>query len=72
MPLSPVNLVSEAVPVGIWLRIDLDAEPIVGSLEVPGEAAALTFVGWIGLTAALELLRTRQSTEVGTELREDR
>ena len=43
-------------PIRAWLELDLDAEPIEGTLSPPGGPAS-PFVGWLGLTAALERLR---------------
>ncbi|MDQ3963929.1 MAG: helix-turn-helix transcriptional regulator [Actinomycetota bacterium] len=42
--------------VRLCLEIDLDREPITGTLSAPDEAPS-RFMGWIGLTAALEGLR---------------
>lgn len=38
------------------LALDLDADPIAGTVRAPGEDPA-AFVGWLGLTAELERLR---------------
>jgi hypothetical protein len=40
----------------LTLRIDLEADPITGSLRSP-DAAGRRFSGWIGLAAALEVIR---------------
>jgi hypothetical protein len=45
-----------AFPIRALLEVDLDAQPIQGILSAPGEAPR-PFVGWLGLTAALELCR---------------
>ena len=45
-----------ARPIRAWLELDLDAEPIQGTLSLPG-AAANPFTGWLGLTVAIEGLR---------------
>jgi hypothetical protein len=45
-----------AAPIRAWLECDLDAEPIEGTLSQP-EGPQSRFVGWLGLTAALERLR---------------
>ncbi len=42
--------------IGVWLELDLDAQPIEGTLSPPGDPPA-RFTGWLGLTAALEGLR---------------
>ncbi len=38
------------------LDLDLDADPIAGTVRAPGEDP-VDFVGWLGLTAELERLR---------------
>lgn len=43
-------------PIGIWLELDLSAQPIAGTLSPPGGPPS-AFVGWLGLTAALAGLR---------------
>lgn len=43
-------------PVALWLELDLDAQPIKGTLAPP-RGPSVPFVGWLGLTAALEGLR---------------
>ena len=40
-------------PIRAWLELDLEAHPIQGTLSRPG-GAPNPFVGWLGLTAALE------------------
>lgn len=40
----------------LWLELDLDAEPIRGTLRQSGGPSS-TFTGWLGLSAALERLR---------------
>lgn len=45
-----------ATVIGGWLELDLDAQPIEGTLSPPGGSPS-TFIGWLGLTAALEGLR---------------
>lgn len=47
-----------------WLEVDLEAQPIEGTLRASdGKTAA--FIGWLGLTAALERLRAdRHAGEV--------
>jgi hypothetical protein len=42
--------------IGVWLELDLDAQPIEGTLTPP-DRPPNPFVGWLGLTAALEALR---------------
>lgn len=49
------------------LRIDLDAEPINGSLSAPGVSRA--FSGWIGLAAALEAIRGELAQQPGPQSR---
>lgn len=41
----------------VWLELDLDTLPIKGTLSAP-DCPPIPFVGWLGLTAALEGLRT--------------
>ncbi|MEX2457511.1 MAG: hypothetical protein WD770_00820 [Actinomycetota bacterium] len=55
----PTDRVANEPPDAIqaWLELRLDTEPIEGTLTIPG-AAANPFVGWIGLTAAIEGLRS--------------
>ena len=43
-------------PVRVLLELDLEAQPIEGNLGRPG-GPSTPFVGWLGLTAALEGLR---------------
>lgn len=42
------------------LELDLDSDPIAGTLLAPGEAP-VAFVGWLGLAAELERLRAHPS-----------
>lgn len=42
--------------IGVWLELDLDAQPIEGALSPPG-GLPRSFIGWLGLTAALHGLR---------------
>jgi hypothetical protein len=44
------------------LHIDLDADPITGSLGSP-DAASRRFSGWIGLAAALGAIRAELAQE---------
>lgn len=53
--------------VELRLELDLDADPIAGTVRSPGEAPA-AFVGWLGLTAELERLRV-DSNEAGVPRR---
>ncbi len=39
-----------------WLELDFDAQPIEGTLAPPG-GPTTPFVGWLGLTVALDGLR---------------
>jgi hypothetical protein len=41
----------------VWLELDLEAQPIEGTLTAP-DGPATPFVGWLGLTVALEGLRS--------------
>lgn len=41
---------------GAWLELDLEAEPISGSLRLQDDIPR-PFVGWLGLSVALEALR---------------
>lgn len=43
---------------GLWLEVDLDSEPITGSIRVADETPR-PFVGWLGLTAVLEAVHRR-------------
>jgi hypothetical protein len=43
----------------LTLRVDLDADPITGSLT-SSRGASRRFAGWIGLAAALEALRAER------------
>lgn len=43
-------------PLALWLELDLEAQPINGTLAPPC-GPSVPFVGWLGLTAALEKLR---------------
>ena len=45
-----------AAPIDVWLELDLDAQPIEGTLG-RRDGPRRPFVGWLGLTAALEELR---------------
>lgn len=42
--------------IGLWLEIQLDSEPICGSIRGADDAPK-SFVGWLGLTALLESFR---------------
>lgn len=44
---------ARGTPIRIWLELDLDAQPIEGTLT-PSDGGPSRFVGWLGLTAALE------------------
>lgn len=55
-------------PIALWLELDLDAQPIAGTLSPPGGPAS-PFVGWLGLTAALAGLR-REPESPTTEVAE--
>ena len=46
----------ETSAMGVWLEIDLDSEPISGSIRAEDDTPK-PFVGWLGLTAVLETLR---------------
>jgi hypothetical protein len=46
----------------LTLRIDLEADPIMGSLR-SSDAASRRFSGWIGLAAALEAIRAELAQE---------
>ncbi len=48
----------------VWLELDLEADPIHGTLQAPGGAAS-PFSGWLGLTAAIEGLRRPPATRQG-------
>ena len=41
---------------GAWLELDLEAEPIAGTLRLQDDIAR-PFVGWLGLSVVLEALR---------------
>ncbi len=43
---------------GLWLDVDVNADPIKGTLRLPGGHPE-AFVGWLGLTAALDRIRAR-------------
>jgi len=43
-------------PLGAWLELDLEGEPISGTLRLQGEITR-PFVGWLGLSVVLEALR---------------
>lgn len=45
--------------ISLRLEVDLDAEPIEGTMS-PAGGQPNPFVGWLGLTAALEGLRSRE------------
>jgi hypothetical protein len=64
--MRPDHLPAEhASAIRIWLELDLDAEPIEGTLTPPREGPS-RFVGWLGLTAALEgLHRAHAPNEEG-------
>lgn len=47
-----------AIPVRVFLEVDLDVEPVRGSLTNE-DGSVQTFVGWLGLTVALDRLRAR-------------
>ena len=51
-------------PIGIWLELDLSAQPIAGTLSPPGGPPS-AFVGWLGLTAALAGLRSGPEPPAG-------
>lgn len=46
----------------LTLRIDLEADPITGSLSA-ANGATRRFSGWIGLAAALEAIRAEAQRE---------
>ncbi len=47
----------DGAPIRVWLEVDLEGQPIEGTLSQP-EGSSSRFTGWLGLTAALERLRT--------------
>lgn len=47
----------------LTLRIDLDADPIEGRISVQAGGASRAFSGWIGLAAALEVIRKQLARE---------
>ncbi|MEY2516220.1 MAG: hypothetical protein QOJ89_3578 [bacterium] len=50
----------------LTLRINLEAEPITGSLS-SARGAQRSFLGWIGLAAALEAIRAELAHEARRE-----
>lgn len=48
----------EMAVMGLSLEVDLDSEPISGSIRVADEAPE-RFVGWLGITALLEAVRKK-------------
>lgn len=46
----------------VWLELELDAEPIRGTLCLP-DGDSRPFVGWLGLTSCLSALRLRRERE---------
>lgn len=53
--------------VRLWLEVDLESEPIAGTLSGP-EDGATPFVGWLGLTVALEEVRKGVRASSSTEI----
>ena len=53
-------------PATVHLSIDVDSDPISGSVG-PGGEDPKPFCGWIELVEAIELARHRRSGEDGTE-----
>ncbi len=53
-------MATEPHEIRLILLIDLDADPINGSLET-ADGSSRGFVGWIGLGAALNAIRTAQA-----------
>ena len=53
-------------PVRVWLELDLEAQPIAGTIGTAG-ARPSPFFGWLGLTAALEGLEGPHRESQGDE-----
>ncbi len=47
---------SAASAIRVWMEVNLDSNPIRGTLRSPGRSPS-AFVGWLGLTVALDGLR---------------
>jgi hypothetical protein len=54
---------AERFPIRVWLEVDLEAQPIEGTLGPP-HGPPTTFIGWVGLTAALEGLRPARESPI--------
>ena len=54
------SMATDAREIRLILLIDLDADPINGSLET-ADGRSRGFVGWIGLTATLTAIRSSES-----------
>lgn len=52
---------SETLVIRLWLEIDLESEPISGTIRVADEAPK-PFLGWLGLTSLLETVRKDRSS----------
>ncbi len=60
-------MATDAREIRLVLLIDLDADPVTGSLET-ADGRSRGFAGWIGLAAALNAIR---SAEAGVADRRD-
>lgn len=57
---------SDGAVIRVSLEVDLDTEPIAGTVEVAGRSP-ISFVGWIRLASFLEDLRTRSDLAAATQ-----
>ncbi len=48
----------------VWMEVDLDSNPIRGTLHTP-DGPASSFTGWLGLTAALDGMRSEPPAAEG-------
>lgn len=56
----------ETGPIQAWLELDLEVQPIEGTLRPP-DGPPTRFSGWLGLTAALEGLRAPRAVPKSEE-----
>lgn len=52
------------MPTRLWMEVDLDANPIRGTLRTP-DGPPSSFTGWLGLTTALDGMRNEPPAAEG-------